>query len=96
MLRSLELSARMRSSTAKAPTKAATVTPKVDHSDNVLTDNPVAVPNRMTSATPRLEPLLMPSRDGSAKGLRNSVCIKRPDTESPMPTNSAVIACGKR
>ena len=86
----------MSKSTAKAPKKAATVTPKVDHNANVLTDSPVAVPNKMTKATPRLEPLLMPNREGSAKGLRNKVCIKRPEIESPMPANSAVMACGKR
>ena len=96
MLRSLELSARISKSTAKAPKKAATVTPKVDHKAKVLTDSPVAVPNNTTKATPRLDPLLIPNREGSAKGLRNRVCIKRPETESPMPANNAVIACGRR
>ena len=96
MLRSLELKARMSSNTAKAPTKAATVMPKVDHMDSVLTDSPVAVPNKTTMATPRLEPLLIPNKEGSAKGLRNNVCIKRPDTESPMPANKAVMAWGRR
>ena len=67
MLLSLELSARMSNSTAKAPKKAATVTPKVDHNAKVLTDRPVAVPSNTTKATPRLEPLLMPKREGSAK-----------------------------
>ena len=84
--------ARMSNSTAKAPKKAATVTPNVDHKANVLTDSPVAVPSKMTKATPRLEPLLMPKSDGSAKGFRNKVCIKRPETESPMPAKSAVMA----
>ena len=96
MLRSLELRARISNNTAKAPRKAAMVTPKVDHSDSVLTDRPVAVPSKTTKATPRLAPLLMPSREGSARGLRKRVCIRRPDTDRPMPASSAVMACGRR
>ena len=97
MLLSLELRARMSSSTAKAPRKAAMVTPKVDHSDIVLTEMPPKLPvSSTTNATPRLEPLLMPNSDGSAKGLRNKVCINKPETDNPMPASSAVMACGRR
>ena len=38
----------------------------------------------------------MPSTDGPAKGLRNTVCICRPLTASPAPAAMAVSACGSR
>ena len=39
---------------------------------------------------------LMPSTDGPAKGLRKTVCICKPLTESPAPATNAVSACGTR
>ena len=97
MLFSRELSARMSNSTRKAPAKAARVTPMVDHPGSVLTAMPLRCPvSSTTKATPRLAPLEIPKMDGSAKGLRNKVCISKPDTESPMPASKAVTACGNR
>src|SRR6188768_2920127 len=53
-----------------------------------------AAPPRTTSATPRLAPELMPSTNGSASGLRNSVCISSPATASAAPASTAVAAGG--
>ncbi len=38
----------------------------------------------------------MPSTDGPARGLRNTVCISRPLTASPAPAIMDVSACGRR
>ena len=46
------------------------------------------------SAAPKLAPELMPSTYGPAKGFLNKVCINNPLSESPPPTNIAVIAFG--
>lgn len=55
------------------------------------------LPERSTTkATPILAPELMPSTDGPAKGLRKTVCICKPLTESPAPATNAVSACGTR
>ena len=50
----------------------------------------------MTNATPKLAPELTPKIYGSANGLRNSVCIIKPATDSEAPANTAVTAFGKR
>lgn len=93
MLLSRELSERMSSKTRKAPMKAAMLMPIVDHQ---LKPTRALPPSKTTKATPKLAPLLIPKMDGSAKGLRKSVCINKPETERPMPANKAVMACGKR
>ena len=64
-------------------------------------ENPGATPTKLperstTKATPILAPELMPSTDGPAKGLRKTVCICKPLTESPAPATNAVSACGTR
>jgi len=57
---------------------------------------PMAPDSSTTQATPKLAPELMPSTEGPANGLRNTVCICKPLTESPAPATNAVRACGTR
>ena len=64
---------------------------------SLLKATPPKLPERSTTkATPILAPELMPSTDGPAKGLRKTVCICKPLTESPAPATNAVSACGTR
>ena len=63
----------------------------------LLKATPPRVPDsRTTKATPMLAPELMPSTEGPASGLRNTVCIWSPLTDSPAPATRAVSACGIR
>ena len=55
---------------------------------------PMLPESKTTQATPRLAPELIPSTDGPARGLRNTVCIRRPLTASPAPAIIAVRDCG--
>lgn len=48
------------------------------------------------NAAPKLAPELMPRTNGPASGFLNNVCISSPLSERPAPTNSAVMAFGKR
>ena len=57
---------------------------------------PMLPDNRMTNATPRLAPELIPSTEGPASGFRKTVCIIRPLTASPAPAMIAVRDCGTR
>ena len=50
--------------------------------------------SRITQATPKLAPELIPSTEGPASGFLKTVCISKPATESPAPANIAVRACG--
>ena len=78
-----------------APTKAARVTPRLDHIPIVESAEPPKIPvSNMVIATPKPAPLLIPSIEGSASGFLNRVCIKRPEMESAAPANMAVTACG--
>ena len=81
--------------TIAAPMNAAIITAK-----KPLTEISPAVilPPRsnITSATPRLAPLLIPKIDGPASGFLNAVCSNRPLTASAPPHKTAVMACGKR
>ena len=49
---------------------------------------------RITNATPRLAPELMPRTSGPAIGFRKSVCICNPLNDNAMPTVNAVNAFG--
>ena len=51
----------------------------------------VPAPASMTKATPKLAPELIPSMEGSAKGLLNVVCNISPDAASAIPQRRAVI-----
>ena len=55
----------------------------------------VPAPASMTKATPKLAPELIPSMEGSAKGLLNVVCNISPDAASAIPQRRAVMACGR-
>jgi hypothetical protein len=48
------------------------------------------------SATASAAPLLIPSRPGSASGLRNSPCITQPASASEPPITSASSTRGRR
>ena len=50
----------------------------------------------MTSATPRLAPVSMPSIEGPASGLLKAVCSSRPATASAAPESRAATICGRR
>lgn len=81
--------------TEKAPMKAAMLTPMLDN--NPMDDKallPKTPDKSITTATPKVEPLLIPNIEGSAKGFLNSVCIRSPETDSAAPAKSAVTACG--
>lgn len=49
---------------------------------------------KITKATPRLAPELIPKTNGPANGFLKSVCISSPEIPKPDPTNIAVIAFG--
>ena len=49
---------------------------------------------KITIATPKLAPELIPSTNGPANGFLNNVCISKPEIPSPEPTKTAVIALG--
>lgn len=50
----------------------------------------------ITSATPKLEPEVIPKIEGPASGLLNAVCSSKPDTANAPPQRRAVKACGNR
>ena len=50
----------------------------------------------MARAAPRAAPALIPRREGSASGLRKSVCVKSPLPPSAAPESAAVRAMVKR
>lgn len=81
--------------TKVAPTKAARLTPRLDHIPIVESAEPPQKPvNNIVMATPNPAPLLIPNIEGSARGFLNKVCIKSPATERAAPANIAVKACG--
>lgn len=51
---------------------------------------------KITKATPRLAPELIPRTSGPAIGFLNTVCICRPLNDKATPTMIAVIALGNR
>lgn len=51
---------------------------------------------KISTATPKLAPELIPRTNGPAKGFLNKVCIRSPLTLSPEPTKIAVMAFGSR
>ena len=84
-------------STAKAPTMAAMLMAASPRYPRRLSATPPNCPDsRTTKATPNAEPLDMPSTEGPASGLWNTVCICSPLTASPAPATMAVSACGRR
>ena len=49
---------------------------------------------KITRATPKLAPELIPKTNGPAKGFLNIVCINNPEIPKPEPTIMAVMAFG--
>jgi hypothetical protein len=49
---------------------------------------------KITRATPKLAPELMPKTKGPAKGFLKRVCINKPEIPKPEPTKIAVTAFG--
>ena len=83
--------------TDKAPITAANESATSPIYPSLLSATPPNAPDsNTTKATPRLAPELIPSTEGPASGLRNTVCICKPLMESPAPATKAVRACGTR
>ena len=49
---------------------------------------------KITKATPKLAPELIPKTKGPAKGFLKSVCMSKPEIPKPEPTKIAVMAFG--
>ena len=98
------LSANSSAITATAPMKAPIVTAKKPPKCSVVSLSGRSVPptlmtpprSNITSATPRLAPLVMPRMEGPASGLRKEVCNNSPDVAREAPHRRAVNACGRR
>lgn len=93
----LLLNASIIINTKVAPANAARLTPKFDHDSNDDSASFPKIPvNKIVTATPNPAPLLIPNKEGSARGFLNKVCIKSPATDKAAPAKSAVTACGSR
>lgn len=86
---------RTAKSTKKLP-KLAEIT--IAHLDiKAVANKPPKRPEpKITKATPKLAPELIPNTNGPAKGFRKRVCINKPEIPKPEPTIIAVKAFGKR
>lgn len=80
-------------STKKLPKLAAITTLHFEVSKTAKAP-PKSPEPKITKATPKLAPELIPSTNGPAKGFLNKVCIKSPETPNPEPTKMAVMAFG--
>jgi hypothetical protein len=83
----------IRNITAPAPAQAAATRiqlPRPARLSGVIIDEKP----RITKATPRLAPELIPSISGPAIGFLKTVCICKPLNDNAMPTVNAVIAFG--
>ena len=74
--------------------KMANIAPAIAADAVARSVAPAAV--RSMTAAPSPAPALMPRMEGSARGLRKSVCITSPPTASAAPESSAVHAAGRR
>ena len=82
---------------ANDPSIAPKVTATSPKIPKELRATPPKLPDSRTiRATPRLAPELIPNTDGPARGLRKTVCISNPLTESPAPAMAAVRDWGMR
>lgn len=85
--------ARTANKTKKLPKLAAMTTLHLDI--RKFANIPPKIPEpKMTKATPRLAPELMPKTNGPANGFLNIVCINKPEIPKPEPTKMAVNALG--
>ena len=78
----------MRAEPTNAPVMIARL-PDKENNPAVLMELPKT---SMTSATPKLAPVLMPKIEGPARGLLNAVWSRRPDTDKAAPQSKAVEA----
>ena len=77
---------------AKAPATAAIDIAISPNNPILISAVPPTLPeSRIIKATPKLAPELIPSSEGPAKGLRNSVCICNPLMDNPAPAIKAVM-----
>ncbi len=79
-------------STINAPKLAAKAIPKFENAKELIP--PISDTPKMSKATPKLAPELIPSTNGPASGFLNKVCINKPLIDNPEPTKTAVIALG--
>ena len=80
-------------STIKLPKLAAITTLHLEINNDAKTPPKIPEP-KMTNATPRLAPELIPNTNGPANGFLNKVCINNPEIPRPEPTKMAVKALG--
>lgn len=83
------------SKTKKLPKLAETTVLHLE-SNNVAILPPKIPAPRITIATPKLAPELIPNTNGPANGFLNRVCINNPEIPNPEPTKIAVKALGNR
>ena len=85
--------AKTANKTRKLP-KLAAIT--ILHLDiRAVANNPPNNPEpKITKATPKLAPELIPRTKGPARGFLKRVCINKPEIPKPEPTKIAVIAFG--
>lgn len=79
--------------TKKLP-KLAAITKLHFEINNVVKNPPNIEDPRITKATPKLAPEVIPSTNGPAKGFLNKVCMSNPEMPNPEPTKMAVKAFG--
>lgn len=89
----LEETTKTASSTKKLPKLAAITTLHLEINNEA--NIPPNIPDpKITKATPRLAPELIPKTKGPANGFLNKVCINNPEMPNPEPTRMAVMALG--
>ena len=81
--------------TRKLPRLAAITTLHFEMK-NVANAPPKSPEPKITKATPKLAPELIPKTKGPANGFLNNVCINNPEIANPEPTKIAVNAFGNR
>lgn len=79
--------------TKKLP-KLAAITKLHFEINNVVKNPPNIEDPRITEATPKLAPEVIPNTNGPANGFLNKVCISNPEMPNPDPTKIAVKAFG--
>lgn len=80
-------------STKKLPKLAAITILHLEIKNDVNTPPKKPEP-KITKATPKLAPELIPRTKGPANGFLNKVCISNPEIPNPEPTKIAVNAFG--
>lgn len=89
----LEETTKTANNTKKLP-KLAAITIAHFEIKSVAKTPPKIPEPKITKATPKLAPELIPRTNGPANGFLNSVCINNPEMPNPEPTKIAVRAFG--